>query len=479
MRTKPAPLTARQIGLVLAGTLFAGAIAAWLGAISPKTSSAVRQTQGAIDVLTERSPNENWGFFLGTSLACLAGGALVVSRREFFDPSTLREDVLETLQALTSHSNYLLAGGMQTVVKAALTSPPAKKGKEVVLRVLPPAIVSTAEKLSGNRWFMEFMGFAKGADRGQAWQCNFIVGFPGSGKTTLTNEIICGFIKFTDGNGLLRIFDINYGKPDDNGVVNDWMGLPLGQIVEADFHRIFQGLQASWHELEARRKQAIKSASSGSKKPLKFQPMLIVLEELPALFNAAKNADMEDELNRIIADILTMGRGYRIKLLILSQMLAVGSTGLSKAQQQQINKLILGSAGLDPDILNRIPGASGDELKAEIKPLLKQKKRAAIVQFGASLPEIRVVPKLDTTKHRIKVSVTDPDELWWREVWGADVREKVENLAQSYATGEIKSPLKTEIIPLFGISNMSTDERYKKFVKPVWEALVSQYKQEP
>lgn len=476
MRTKPEPLTTRQIGLVLAATLFSGSIAAWLGAITPRTSSAVRQQAQSIDILTEKTPNDNWQFFLLTSVGCLAGGALVVSRREFFDPATLRDDAIETVQALTSHSNYLLAGGMQQVAKTALTSPPAKKGKEVILKALPPAIVSTAEKLSGDkRWFLDWVGFKKGLG-GQSWQCNFVIGLPGSGKSTVVNEIIIGFIRFTEGTGQLRIFDINYGKPDDLGRVNTWMDLPLNQIVEAQFDRIHAGINAVWEELESRRQQAIKVASEGGKESLKFTPLLCVIDELPALMNAAEQRGLDDEIKAKIADILTMGRGYRVKLLLISQMLAVGSIALSKAQQQQVNKLVLGTAALDPDIINRIPGASTDELRAQLEPLLKQKKRACVVQYGASLPEIRIIPSIDVKSHRIRVSATDPDEVWWRETWKGDIRERVEALAKSYALGEIKSPLKSDILPLFGITNMSTDERYKRFVRPVWNKLVNDFK---
>ncbi|QIZ73014.1 hypothetical protein [Oxynema aestuarii] len=476
-RTKPDPLTTRQLGLLLAATLFSGSIAAWIASLTPQTTSAVRQTQGAIDVLTERTPNDNWGFFLGTSIACLAGGSLILSRKEFFDPSTLRDDAISTILALTSHSNYLLAGGLQATAKIALTSPPAKKGKEVVLRVIPPQLKSAAEKLSGDRkWFVEWAGFRKGLG-GQSWQCNFVVGLPGSGKTTVVNEIIVGFIRFSEGTGQLRIFDINYGKPDDSGRVNTWMGLPLNQIVEAQFDRIHAGINAVWDELEKRRQQAIKVASDGGKQTLNFTPLLCVIDELPALMNTAKQHEVDEEIKEKIADILTMGRGYRVKLLLISQMLAVGSVALTKAQQQQVNKLILGTSALDADIINRIPGTAQD-LRGEIEPLLKQKKRACVVQFGASLPEVRVIPEIDIKAHRVRVCATDPDEVWWRETWTGETRKRVEELARSYANGEIKSPLKGEVISLFNITNMSRDERYKRFVSPVWNELVNQHKTE-
>jgi hypothetical protein len=402
---------------------------------------------------------------------------LIVSRKEFFDPSTLRDDAIGTILALTSHSNYLLAGGLQATAKVALTSPPAKKGKEVILRVIPTPIKSLAEKLSDDkRWFVEWAGFKKGLG-GQSWQCNFVVGLPGSGKTTVVNEIVIGFIRFTEGTGHLRIFDINYGKPDDNGRVNDWMGLPLTQIVEADFDRILAGINAVWDELEKRRQKAVKVASAGSKESLNFTPYLCVIDELPALMNAAKQRGVEDEIKDKIADILTMGRGYRVKLLLISQMLAVGSIALSKAQQQQVNKLILGTSALDSDVTNRMPGNS-DELKAELEPLLKQKKRACIVQYGASIPEVRIIPIIDVKAHRIRVSASDPEELWWEQIYQGEIKEKVEELAMLYAKGEIRSPLKSEVLPLFGVTNVSTDERYKRFIKPVWTALLEQFKTE-
>ena len=230
----------------------------------------------------------------------------------------------------------------------------------------------------------------------------------------------------------------------------------------------------SWKSAASKR---LRSPSDGGKQTLNFTPLLCVIDELPALMNTAKQHEVDEEIKEKIADILTMGRGYRVKLLLISQMLAVGSVALTKAQRQQVNKLVLGTSTLDPDIINRIPGTAQD-LRGEIEPLLKQKKRACVVQFGASLPEIRVIPEIDIKAHRVRVCATDPDEVWWRETWTGETRKRVEELAQSYATGEIKSPLKGEVLPLFGITNMSTDERYKRFVRPVWNSLINQHKPE-
>jgi hypothetical protein len=466
------PLKPRHIGVIGAGILLTSAAALWVASMQRVEKVGgfrpVRSETGTAGYAVERweTPTPHRWFYLAGMAACLTGtGLMTIVRigegdRTLLNLETFREDMPDTIEVLSAHFNQFLADGLQETFSWLLLSG-QRTSKFLYLRTAPAPVQDMIAQLEADRsWFRKFLKARH----------NWVTGRTGAGKTYLVLALIIDWLT-TNPDGVITICDLAYGKPDEDGWINDWLGVPVDYIrMEPD--AIAAAVDAEREELESRRKEGQTAAREGKRRIKRRSNRLLVIDEWDTTVEEQGGKD-----GAFYADVrfmLKFGGGYGHKLLLSGQTIATGETAISEATRNQMAIAILGTNTTKTDEVGK--------LKSESQPLIersrkirKQGKRAAIVQLGDADPVTVIVPDLrHVLNQRIVVETDDPDRAWWHEVFTASVQQDLQTQAGQYARGEIASPLKA-IAQKLGCRVRSDDPRYTQYLKPAWETALAQF----
>lgn len=295
----------------------------------------------------------------------------------------------------------------------------------------------------------------------------WIVGKTGAGKTTIAKAAIVASLE-AQPDLQLTICDINYGKPGDGGRVNTWMDAPV-QCIRKNLDEAIATVDAHHAELE-RRKQLCQQAAIAHTATPKLEPWLIVLDEWDSLQEDA-NAQTKGEFGRQVRSLLKQGRGYRMQVVLIGQVLAVGESGISEATRGQLSALMLGKTCTDASQVKRFESDTA-RLVGFCEAIAKAGRRPGIIQLGDAPPSAFVVPDLGWVGdvRLVAPEQTDPDAEWW----AASLTDERDAAARAIASDGQPNARK-RVAALFGLSKISNaNRRYAEFLKPYFEELTSE-----
>lgn len=464
------PLKLRHLGILGAGILLTTAAALWLASMQRVEKVGgfrpVQAQTGAAGYAIERwetPPTHRWLYLLGMTLCLGATATLTLvpsgeGDRTLLNLETLREDIPDTIEVVGLHFNQFLASGLQATFSWMLLSG-KRTGKVLYLRTAPAPIQDAIAQLDADRtWFRKFLNARH----------NWVTGRTGAGKTYLVLALIVDWLE-ANPDGIITICDLAYGKPDENGFVNDWLGLPV-EYIRMESDEIVAAVAAERTEMEDRRKAAQAAARAGKRRIQRRPNRLLVIDEWDV--TVEEQGGKDGDFYASVRTILKFGGGYGHKILLSGQTIATGETAISEATRNQMAIAILGTNTTKTDEVGKLKSESAPLIE-RARTVRRKGKRAAIVQLGDADPVTVIVPDLaPVLNRRIVVETNDPDQAWWHATFTATEQANLRSLAGQYARGEIASPLK-QIAQKFGCRVRSDDARYTRFLKPAWEAALA------
>lgn len=482
---EPRRLRPRHLGVAGAALLLSCATAFWLGSLQQEEivggfkPTQMQTTNGQVvpgyAVERWKVPTRFRVIYLALMAGCLGGVGLlaVVADDEgntLLDLETLAGDIPDTVLALSHAANQLTAGAIQEGVDWALISG-KRTAKFVFLRTAPTPIKDWVKDLErNNTWLSRFYKVHK---------MKRIVGRSRGGKTTIALAVYAHCLEASNGEIDINICDRNYGKPNEEGEINDWLGTPLAYIHDTD-EKIEAALDAEFEHLETRIR-AYKSAAKPGGAPvppeLKRERLFVIDEQDSTQEELNDGEGVQGPYSRKLKRLLDQGAGYGMGALIVGQELSVKESGISRALRSKMSTLMVSDYCLKPYKVQDfgIPKEDYDPLIEQCKRLRRANKRWAIVELGDADPVVVVVPDLSHVQN-IRVAIEAPqdaDLIWWTETYTPDVQMWLEDLARRYTAKEIKSPLKLEVCVKFGVRLDNRDTRYRRFVRPAWESALN------
>lgn len=340
------------------------------------------------------------------------------------------------------------------------------KSSQLLIRAIPPAIKSKFQLIKGDLgWVSEFLSLPH----------QRVTGGTGAGKTKFIGLIISEWLQ-NNPNGQLFIADPNYGKPDDDGYLNNWFGLDNEWIKQAD-DEIDALIDHIYKQLDERKKTCVDGTKSGFTKlseiDIDLTPICLVCEEFDSIVERYKSDKTNSRFDKLIK-IIKQGRGYKIKLIPVGQSASVGEGGFTLATLENLAQLIICYPSIPESQLRYLAGEKTGLIEIAER-LLKEGKRAAICTIKG---QSRVVSIPDLSGFNVSFASaksTDPDGDWWEQVNTALFKSSLELRAFKYSQGLIPSPLK-QICSEIGVEPRSTNKRYVNYLKPAWESQLSQAK---
>jgi hypothetical protein len=311
----------------------------------------------------------------------------------------------------------------------------------------------------------------------------FIVCRSRGGKTTFLKYYLYTLLK----NGVkanLAICDINYGKPSDDGVINNWMGIS-SNYIHSGASGIYAAINKYGEELRERKSICEKAARSGIKgNPISDKPInLLVIEELIASKLALESAKMWDDCLKVVSDGLVCGLGYGCPIVIVSQSLAVSETGINLAMRDQFNIIALGKSASSLDVIKDCGFDEPQETRAQVQAMIKSKRRPILItgvddSKVSALPDLRWIDDVEV----MAIPAIDEDKEWWNDVYINNVgnQEWLQQRVINYLDGSEKSITSSdrvkELQQVFSIKPSRQDKRYVDYFKPELERLIEKAK---
>jgi hypothetical protein len=217
-----------------------------------------------------------------------------------------------------------------------------------------------------------------------------------------------------------------------------------------------------------------------------LQPRLLIVTELDStqeeIDALCKVIEQEAKINQelpayragefmgSIRKVLKQGNGYKFKVILDGQSLAVGASGISEATSDQLSNALLGNSTVNSSEVSKFKTANADRLIAQCEAILKAGKRPAIIQLNEGAPVAIVVPDLSWIRD-VRFAVPpqlsdDPIEQWWSQIYTAEKQQWLNDLAIRYIRKEVKTAagkgaLKEWVLPEFGIERFDDPRRAK------------------
>lgn len=340
------------------------------------------------------------------------------------------------------------------------------KSSQLLIKAVPPNIKSKFQTIKGDSgWVTEFLSLPH----------QRLTGGTGSGKSKLLGLIISQWLE-NNPDGQLFIADPNYGKPDNDGYLNNWFGLDNQWIKQPD-DEIDALIDYVHSKLDERIKCCVEGAKNGAKKLSDLQidltPICLICEEFDSIIERYKSDKNNSRLDKLI-EIIKQGRGYKIKLIPVGQSASVGEGGFTLATLENIAQLIICYPSIPESQLRYLAGEKTGLIEIAER-LLKDGKRPAICTIKG---QSRVVTIPDLSGFNVSFANNNsinPDDDWWQQTNTESFKLSLELRALKYSQNLISSPLK-QICSELGIEPRSTNKRYTHYLKPAWELQVSQAK---
>jgi hypothetical protein len=311
----------------------------------------------------------------------------------------------------------------------------------------------------------------------------FIVCRSRGGKTTFLKYYLYTLIKSSK-NIKLSICDINYGKPNDDGVINNWMQISP-TFIHSQSSTVYAAIKAYGDELRLRKSECEKSVRAGLKaNPIKDKPInLLVIEELISTRADLKKSDLWESALDEITDGLVCGLGYNCPIVVVSQSLAVNQTDIHLSVRDQFNIIALGKSTSSSEVIKDCGFDDVDETKSKVTVLKKQGKRPILIAGVdesklATLPDLRWI---DEVQIQIKEPV-DINQQWWEDVYAnneANQKWLIERVLSQLAKTEnsiTSSSRVSELQERFGIKPDRQDKRYVDYFRPELDRLIEELK---
>ena len=339
------------------------------------------------------------------------------------------------------------------------------KSSQLIIRAIPPEIKSKFQSIKNDSgWVSEFLSLPH----------QRLTGGTGSGKSKLLGLIISQWLE-NNPDGQLFIADPNYGKPDNDGYLNNWFGLDNQWIKQPD-DEIDALIDYVHGKLDERIKACVEGAKNGFTKlseiNIDLTPICLICEEFDSIVERYKK-DKSNRFDKLI-EIIKQGRGYKIKLIPVGQSASVGEGGFTLATLENIAQLIICYPSIPESQLRYLAGEKAGLIEI-VERLLKEGKRPAICVIKG---QSRVVTIPDLSGFNVtftNTTTTDPDDDWWVIVNNESFKLALELRALKYSQNLIPSPLK-QICSELGIEPRSTNKRYTQYLKPAWENQLAQAK---
>ena len=316
----------------------------------------------------------------------------------------------------------------QEVIPEGLVIPPGLMGQAT----LEQTISDRASEELAIDWFS---GWSK--------RCGIVCGESGDGKTyMLVNIVLAGFIRDHGDRGSVYICDPDYGSSHGDTEPNTWLDLEVDRHVFTEYEQCFKVLLAVSKIVEDRIREtkqvAIDNQRNQTKKPKpKFDPVLFIIDEIPALMAAWTDAQKQEAVTAI-ANILRRGLKQNVTFKVGTQTLAVGRTNINKDVLQQTELVLLWSSAQMPENYTNIgllPGKAGKVVDEVSLYPRRTGDRYVCVRFAdkklqiSGIPIVAPVQVTESPKPSGATAVAEPDEgdvmetlkAFWQANPGADV----------------------------------------------------------
>jgi hypothetical protein len=468
---KPNSFTKDNWGVAIATTLGLSAIGLFSAASTQiedlKGISPFQNKSGewGHTLVIEQKPLSNSGLLFLVGLGCLGGVAgLVLGDEPLLRIEDLPRTIPDTLSKTIAWTVFGIGQSLDTLGDYGEKG--YAKSSQLIIRAIPPEIKSKFQSIKNDSgWVSEFLSLPH----------QRLTGGTGSGKSKLLGLIISQWLE-NNPDGQLFIADPNYGKPDNDGYLNNWFGLDNQWIKQPD-DEIDALIDYVHSQLDERIKCCVEGAKNGATKLSDLQidltPICLICEEFDSIIERYKKDKNDSRLDKLI-EIIKQGRGYKIKLIPVGQSASVGEGGFTLATLENIAQLIICYPAI-PETQLRYLGGAKDELILIAERLLKDGKRPAICTIKG---QSRVVTIPDLSGFNVSfanTNSTNPDDDWWQQINTESFKLALEVRALKYSQNLIPSPLK-QICSELGIEPRSTNKRYTQYLKPAWENQLAQAK---
>ncbi|MEM9944693.1 MAG: hypothetical protein AAF810_01330 [Cyanobacteria bacterium P01_D01_bin.36] len=301
---------------------------------------------------------------------------------------------------------------------------------KIIVSRLPEPAKSIAEALieslrQDSKWFDEFQT-----------RSHLVTGQTNAGKTVFAHFEVAWFFDpdKNNGQGTLRICDINYGKRD-----HTYHGLPKGSVVYTEPIDLETLIIEAYDVLEARR-----AATNTGQKTGGWDLHRVVVDEFNDTmqrYEADMGTKAKDRLLSRIKTLLVTGHGYNVIISLNCQTLAVGEIGLSEAQQAQMFAVIFGENALNSNEVSKIASMSGETdgskgLINQVKNLrrLPGGSRAGLLKMAGSItpvipPSVSEMPIVEISAELLE----DESQVWLQSVKPGAEAAKTEGLSLTQA----------------------------------------------
>jgi hypothetical protein len=469
---KPSNFTKENWGVAVAASLGFSAIGLFSAAtvqiedlkgISPHQSQ--KGEWGSVLVI-ERKPVNNSILLYLAGVGCLGALAgLILGDESMVKLEDLPRTVPDTLAKSVSWTVWGVGQALDSL--GDFGEKGYAKSSQLLIKAIPPEIKSKFQSIKDDSgWVSEFLSLPH----------QRLTGGTGSGKSKLLGLVISQWLG-NNPDGQLFIADPNYGKPDNDGYLNNWFGLDTEWIKQPD-DEIDSLIDHVHAQLDKRIKACVDGAKNGAKKISEIQvdltPICLICEEFDSIVERYKSDKTNSRLDKLI-EIIKQGRGYKIKLIPVGQSASVGEGGFTLATLENLAQLIICYPSIPESQLRYLAGEKTGLIEIAER-LLKEGKRPAICTIKG---QSRVVSIPDLSGFNVtfaSAKSTDPDSDWWEQVNTALFKSSLELRAFKYSHGLIPSPLK-QICSELGIEPRSTNKRYINYLKPAWESQLSQSSQ--
>lgn len=259
-------------------------------------------------------------------------------------------------------------------------------------------------------------------------KAGIITGITGDGKTTFLLSLVRDYIE--SGGNHLRISDIDYLMSHEGSEPNDWFGLPENDFISTTYEAILQDLRRFSKLFDDR----IKEQRNNKESSKKWKWALHVIDEFPGFIAEAKDRGDYDEVVAMIKKLLNRGLKGRIRCAYGAQNLSFTDSGISLSAQESFNIVLLGSAALNENYLERIGVKNSkkrNELIEQVKALRAKGKYVAIVRIE-QVVSIEILPDLSGVGN---FRYVDPFQKWVNTIT-EDTINYVKEFAKTYTPGD-------------------------------------------